>query len=212
MSVDRVLIEKNVAVPMRDGVLTYGDLYRPAEGPAMPALVSRTPYDKEGTMPSPLVPQPQKLAERGYAVLIVDTRGRFSSEGRFEPFHDDAEDGYDTVEWAASQPWCDGNVGIYGPSYVGATTLLAARERPPSLRCAIPIITADDYYDGWDLPWRRARAGLHGHLGDRTRRTAAGARRRGDCARGRQAAHSGDQRGTQGALYPAAHSSAGKGR
>ena len=165
MSVGRVLIEKNVAVPMRDGVLTYGDLYRPAEGPAVPALVSRSPYDKERSLAQPLFPQAQKLAERGYAVLIVDTRGRFSSEGRFEPFHSDAEDGYDTVEWAASQPWCDGNVGIYGPSYLGATTLLAARERPPSLRCAIPIITADDYYDGWTYRGGALELGFTGTWG-----------------------------------------------
>ena len=58
MSVGRVLIEKNVAVPMRYGVLTYGDLYRPAEGPAVPALVSRSPYDKERSLAQPLLPPP----------------------------------------------------------------------------------------------------------------------------------------------------------
>ena len=148
--VGRVLVEKNVAVPLRDGVKTYGDLYRPAEGPPVPAIVTRTPYDKErGSLGLPVNPSPLKLAEQGYAVLITDTRGRFSSEGEFRPFLDEGPDGYDTVEWAAKQDWCDGNVAIYGPSYVGATTLLAARERPPSLRCAIAIITSDDYFDGW---------------------------------------------------------------
>ena len=82
-------------------------------------------------------------------VVVCDTRGRYASEGEFKPFHQEGPDGYDTLEWIAAQPWCDGNTAIYGPSYVGATTMLAARERPPSLRCAIPIITADDYYDGW---------------------------------------------------------------
>lgn len=145
-----VLIEKHVAIPMRDGVITYADVYRPADGAVVPGIVTRTPYDKEvGLSGLPVAPSPQKLAERGYAVVMVDTRGRFSSQGEFTPFVHEGLDGYDTIEWTAAQPWCDGNVGIQGPSYLGATTMLAARERPPSLRCAIPIITADDYYDGW---------------------------------------------------------------
>ncbi len=148
--VSRILIEKDVPIPLRDGTRTVGDLYRPAEGSPVPALVTRNPYDKEielravGTLPSPA-----KLVERGYAVVSTDTRGRFGSGGTFTPFQDEGPDGYDTIEWTAAQPWCDGNVGIYGPSYLGVTTLLAARERPPSLRCAIPLITPDDYYRDW---------------------------------------------------------------
>ena len=145
-------------------------------------------------------------------MLIVDTRGRFSSEGRFEPFHDDAEDGYDTVEWAASQPWCDGNVGIYGPSYVGATTLLAARERPPSLRCAIPIITADDYYDGWTYRGGALELGFTGTWGiglavPQLERADAGIAP--EDAKQLIAATRG---GLKALSTPAAHSSAGKGR
>ena len=148
--VSRILIEKDVPIPLRDGTRTSGDLYRPADGSPVPALVTRNPYDKEvelravGTLPSP-----GKLAERGYAVVSTDTRGRFGSAGTFTPFQDEGPDGYDTIEWTAAQPWCDGNVGIYGPSYLGVTTLLAARERPPSLRCAIPMITVDDLYNDW---------------------------------------------------------------
>ena len=150
MAVERVLVEKHVTVPMRDGVETYGDLYRPAEGGAVPGIVSRTPYDKEafgGLLR--VIPSALKLAEAGYAVLVTDTRGRFSSQGEFRPFLDDGPDGFDTVEWLAAQEYCDGNVGIFGASYFGATTMLAARERPPSLRCAISIITASDYFDDW---------------------------------------------------------------
>ena len=148
--VARILIEKDVPIPLRDGTLTVGDLYRPADGTPVPALVTRNPYNKEvelravGTLPSP-----GKLAERGYAVVSTDVRGRFGSEGTFTPFQDEGPDGYDTIEWTAAQPWCDGNVGVYGPSYLGVTTLLAARERPPSLRCAIPLVTVDDYYRDW---------------------------------------------------------------
>ena len=159
MSSDRnsrnVIVEKDIRIPMRDGVVLRGDLYRPVDslepGRAVPSVVTRTPYDKElsGAGLVAVMPNALKLAERGYAVVVCDTRGRYASEGDFNPFHQEGPDGYDTLEWAAAQPWCDGKTAIYGPSYVGATTMLAAREAPPSLRCAIPIITADDYYDGW---------------------------------------------------------------
>ncbi|MCZ6544490.1 MAG: CocE/NonD family hydrolase [Chloroflexi bacterium] len=151
MSVSRVLVEKNISIPLRDGIVTRADLYRPADGPATPAIVTRTPYDKERTGAGlvAVMPSALKMAERGYAVVVQDTRGRYASEGVFEPFMDEGPDGYDTIEWIAAQQWCEGGVAIYGPSYVGATTMLAAREQPPSLKCAIPIITADDYYDGW---------------------------------------------------------------
>ena len=149
MAPANVLVEKNVTVPMRDGVETYGDLYRPAGGAPAPGIVSRTPYDKEGYGGLRSMPVPLKLAEAGYAVLVTDTRGRFSSQGAFHPFVDEGADGYDTVEWLAAKDFCDGNVGIFGASYFGATTMLATRERPPSLRCAASIITASDYYDDW---------------------------------------------------------------
>ena len=155
MGVDRIVVEKHIEIPMRDGVILRADLYRPADadqpGGAVPGIVTRTPYDKEqsGGGIVAVMPSPLKLAERGYAVVVCDCRGRYASEGEFKPFHQEGPDGYDTLEWVASQPWCDGSTAIFGPSYVGATTMLAARERPPSLRCAIPIITADDYFDGW---------------------------------------------------------------
>ncbi len=150
-TVSRVLVEKNIPIPLRDGVVTYADIFRPAEGDPVPGIITRTPYDKEvfAAAALPIMPSALKLAERGYAVAVQDVRGRFSSEGEFNPFVNEADDGYDSVEWLAAQPWCDGGVAIYGPSYVGATTLLAAKAKPPSLKCAIPIITADDYYDGW---------------------------------------------------------------
>ena len=124
MSVERVLIEKTVVVPLRDGVRTYADVYRPADGPPAAAIVTRTPYDKEvmaGGMGLPVLPSPVKLAERGYAAVVADCRGRFRSEGEFTPFLNEARDGYDTVEWAAAQPWCNGRTAISGASYFGAT-------------------------------------------------------------------------------------------
>ena len=76
---------------------------------------------------------PLKAAKRGYAVVIQDTRGRYTSEGKFYAFKDDIHDGYDTVEWVASQPWSLGKVGMYGSSYVGATQWQAAKACPPHL-------------------------------------------------------------------------------
>ena len=155
VTVEQVLVEKNLEIPMRDGIVLRADLYRPIDadqpGRAVPGIVTRTPYDKElsGAGVVAVMPSALKLAERGYAVVVCDCRGRYASEGEFRPFHQEGADGYDTLEWVAAQEWCDGQTAIYGASYVGATTMLAARERPPSLRCAIPIITADDYYDGW---------------------------------------------------------------
>ena len=171
MAVERVLVEKQVDIPMRDGVVLKADVYRPAgseeAGQAVPAVVMRTPYDKElvGNFGGALAPLPLKLAERGYAVVVCDCRGRYASAGEFRPFHQEGPDGYDTVEWAAAQAWCDGGTAIYGGSYVGATTLLAARERPPSLRCAVPMITADDYYDGWTYQGGALQLGFAGSWG-----------------------------------------------
>ncbi len=147
---DRVLIEKNIPIPLRDGVTTYGDIYRPFEAAPAPVVLVRTPYDKEVSMGGlGVLPQWTKLAERGYVVVVQDTRGRASSEGVFYPFATEGADGYDTACWAVEQPWSNGRVGILGASYFGATTLLAAREKPPGLVCIVPIITADDYHAGW---------------------------------------------------------------
>ena len=87
--------------------------------------------------------------EHGYAVVLQDVRGRFASEGRFDPFRQERADGVDAIAWVAEQPWSDGTVGMYGGSYFGATQLLAAVEAPPALRAITPVVTASEYYDGW---------------------------------------------------------------
>jgi uncharacterized protein len=149
-AVRNVLVEKSVPIPLRDGVTTYADIYRPQDGPPAPTVLVRTPYDKEVSMGGlGVLPQWLKLAERGYAVVVQDVRGRASSEGVFYPFANEGPDGYDSVVWAGQQPWSNGRVGVLGASYFGATTLLAAREQPPGLACIIPVITADDYHAGW---------------------------------------------------------------
>ena len=110
-------METNVAVAMRDGVNLYADLYRPdGEGP-YPTILQRTPYDKTNSLSNTML-DPLRAAKSGFAVVIQDTRGRYTSEGEFYAFRDDIDDGYDTVEWAAAQTWSNGKVGMYGLSLI----------------------------------------------------------------------------------------------
>jgi putative CocE/NonD family hydrolase len=142
-------VERDVPVAMRDGVILMTDVYRPdVEGP-FPVLLQRTPYNKELGGLGLLQTDTFRALRNGYAAVIQDVRGRYRSEGEFTPFHQEIDDGYDAVEWCGSQPWSDGNVGMYGTSYVGATQWLAAIAAPPSLKAIAPAFTASDYYEGW---------------------------------------------------------------
>ena len=145
----RILVDRNVAVPMRDATLLTADVYRPESGAPVPAIVSRLPYNKDVLSMQAHAIHPMRAAEAGFAVVYQDTRGRYSSEGDFYPFVHEGSDGFDTVEWVAAQAWCDGSVGMTGASYFGATQWLAAVERPPHLRAICPIVTASEYYEGW---------------------------------------------------------------
>jgi putative CocE/NonD family hydrolase len=89
-----------------------------------------------------------QIASQGYAVVIQSCRGRFGSEGDFYPFHPDIDDSYDTVEWAAAQPWSNGKVGMYGVSYSGMTQWTAAIGRPPHLVCIAPTLCTWDWTIG----------------------------------------------------------------
>lgn len=141
-------VDGNVPIPMRDGVILYADVYRPSGGKKYPALLQRTPYDKSFP-PGKLYLEVIRAASQGYAVVIQDTRGRYSSEGQFYCFSDDINDGYDTVEWCAAQSWSTGKVGMFGSSYVGLTQWLAAMARPPHLTALFPRVTGSNLYDGW---------------------------------------------------------------
>ncbi|NQW24657.1 MAG: CocE/NonD family hydrolase [SAR202 cluster bacterium] len=141
-------IKSNIAVLMRDGITLYADVYRPDGDGPFPTILQRTPYDKSTALTSTML-DPVKAAQAGFAVVIQDTRGRHTSEGEFYAFRDDINDGYDTVEWAAAQPWSNGKVGMYGASYVGATQWLAATSRPPHLVTIVPNVTASNYHNGW---------------------------------------------------------------
>ncbi len=138
--------------PMRDGTALRADLYLPEGDGPWPVLVERTPYGKENS-PEKQAGAPEFFAAHGYAVVIQDVRGRFASEGRFVPFHDDGwgpnRDGYDTVEWIAAQPWSNGQVGTIGGSYAGATQYRLAPTRPPHLRAMYVRESSADYWAEW---------------------------------------------------------------
>jgi putative CocE/NonD family hydrolase len=138
-----VTVEQAVQVPMRDGVALVADVFRPDEPGRFPVLLQRTPYNRANPELGVL------LASHGYVVVLQDTRGRYASEGEFYPFRHEARDGYDTVEWAAALPQGNGQVGMFGGSYVGATQMLAASAVPPHLVAIFPYVTASEYYEGW---------------------------------------------------------------
>jgi putative CocE/NonD family hydrolase len=139
-----VVVERNVAAKMRDGVTLRADIYRPKAEGKFPVLLVRTPYDKTNESSFGM-----KGAARGYVVVEQDVRGRFASEGEWYTFKSELQDGYDTVEWAAALPYSNGKVGMFGGSYVGATQYLAAIARPPHLAGICPTVTASNYHDGW---------------------------------------------------------------
>jgi uncharacterized protein len=138
-----VTVQTNLRVKMRDGVSLVADVYRPKVEGRFPVLLTRTPYNRKDPATG------MYLASHGYVVVLQDTRGRFDSEGEFYPFRDEANDGYDTIEWSARLPYADGRVGMFGGSYVGATQLLAASSNPPHLAGIFPYVTAMEYYEGW---------------------------------------------------------------
>ena len=144
-----VKFEPNIPLMLRDGTITYADVFRPDTSGRVPALLQRTPYDKASAANRTGTLDAIKAAMNGYAVVIQDVRGRYSSDGEFYTFVNEIDDGYDSVEWVASQPWCTGKVGMYGVSYVGATQWLAAKSKPPSLAVIAPGVTASDYHEGW---------------------------------------------------------------
>jgi len=135
-----VIVERDVMVGMRDGVHLATDVYHPARGSRrvsgeFPCILERTPYWKND--PKRVQLNGEWFCRRGYVVVIQDSRGMFNSEGVFHKYANMAEDGYDTVEWIAEQPWSNGKVGTMGTSYMAHTQLSLACLNPPHLRAMI---------------------------------------------------------------------------
>ena len=133
------VLQKNVAIPMRDGVVLRADILLPRPNGRFPTLVYRTPYDKEEALKT--YATFRHAVERGYALVVEDVRGRYASGGEFAAYQNEGRDGYDTIEWAARQPWSNGNIGTFGLSYPGAVQWLAAVESPPHLKAMVPAMT-----------------------------------------------------------------------
>ena len=144
-----IKVDFNVPVPMRDGATLYADVFRPDAAGRFPALITRTPYDKTSPANRTGTLDVVRAAMNGYAAVVQDVRGRYASDGEFYTFVNEINDGYDSIEWLAAQPWCTGKVGTFGISYVGATQWLAAKSKPPSLAAIAPGFTAHDYHEGW---------------------------------------------------------------
>jgi putative CocE/NonD family hydrolase len=135
-------------VAMRDGVQLATDVYLPGDGKGKyPILVARTPYDKSkgGRILA------ANAAQHGYALVVQDLRGRFQSEGHHAIiFGNDGlgehQDGPDTLEWIARQPWCNGAIGSWGGSALGITQNMAASGAPGALKGQFVAVAFSDYY------------------------------------------------------------------
>jgi len=128
-----IKVDTNVLVPMRDGERLAADIYRPNSTGKFPVLLCRTPYGKSGQADFA-----RFLAQNGYAVVVMDSRGIYASHGEWHPYTDEARDGYDTQQWIGQQTWCDGKVGMFGRSYPGFTQLLPAPYRSPYVKAIMP--------------------------------------------------------------------------
>jgi hypothetical protein len=166
-----VITELDVEMPMRDGTILRGNVFRPDAAGQFPAVLTRTPYGKgEGG--------DLRFVRSGYVIVIQDCRGRYASEGEFQSFQvphtREAEDGYDSVEWLAAQPYCNGRVGLMGSSYPGWLAWEAASAQPPHLvamsACTIPVELTDLDYPGAFKPARRLHWWLNSIAPDLRRR------------------------------------------
>ncbi len=147
----------DVRIPMRDGVALAANVWRLADGEG-PTLLVRLPYSKDAMgLLHEIVPGMLTLLEAGYALVVQDCRGTYRSEGEFVPHMADRADGEDTVAWIAGQPWSDGTVGMYGPSYLGMVQWETAATGSPALKAIAPSLTSIDNYEA---PWYSAGGAL----------------------------------------------------
>jgi predicted acyl esterase len=163
---ENFFIERDVAVPMRDGIKLYADIIRPKTDDKVPVILTYSPYGKHGLKKFLLSPQsgvpagwvskyavwegpdPAYFVPHGYAVMNADARGSWYSEGDLTIWsHQEAQDGYDLIEWAAQQPWCTGKVGMSGVSYLAIVQWRIGALNPPHLAAINP-------WEGWSDCYR----------------------------------------------------------
>ena len=121
----KVLVERDLPVPMGDGVICLADRYAPTGGDGLPLVLIRTPYGRAASRMYAEI-----FAARGCQVLVESCRGTFGSGGQWRPFQAEREDGLATVEWLRRQPWFGGKIGMYGPSYMGFVQWAIAADCP----------------------------------------------------------------------------------
>lgn len=145
-----VVVDRNVPMTTRDGVTLRADVYHPSASGRFPVLLVRTPYDKDGIAANPTSPPPF-FTPHGYVTVVQDCRGRFASEGEFEPIFQEITDGYDAVEWAARLPYSNGHVGTCGQSYFALAqyAILCNEQLPPSLEAMAVTSGPSDAHASW---------------------------------------------------------------
>jgi len=157
-------IEFNRRVPMRDRTELSADIYRPVGEGKFPVILNRTPYTKAGGSTFKIA---QYFTSHGYVYVAMDVRGRGDSDGTFEPYRHDGQDGYDAIEWLAVQSWSTGKVGTIGGSYNGRIQWLTAIQQPPHLTAMIVLASPSDPFVEWptgqplpmDISWYHFTAG-----------------------------------------------------
>ncbi|HOH29043.1 MAG TPA: CocE/NonD family hydrolase, partial [Candidatus Hydrogenedentes bacterium] len=146
-----MVVEKDVMVPMRDGVRLATDIYRPDGAGPFPAILIRLPYDKKPLQEVPVgrfsFAPGILFAQRGLALIIQDVRGRYASEGDFYAFSHERQDSEDVVRWLREQPWFNGDLGAAGPSYLGYTQWALAPAAGDTMKCMAPMVISADLRD-----------------------------------------------------------------
>lgn len=155
-----VRVSWNVGVAMRDGTRLSADVFHSALDGPRPALLARTPYNKNTLEHHQ---RAEAWARAGYHFVVMDVRGRGDSDGAFEPWRNEGQDGYDSIGWLAEQPWCNGEVVTWGQSYLGCIQWMTALTKPPALKAMIVYVTPSDPFEDlpsgvptpWELCWFR---------------------------------------------------------
>lgn len=149
LSASPVEVLRHERVAMRDATHLDTDVFLPTSGQRFPALLVRTPYGKGSDLP----PGYKSFLNHGYAVVMQDVRGRYASEGSFNPLDQEGRDGYDTLTWIARQPWSNGKVAMLGGSYIGISQWKVAILNHPNLKAIFPVVSgSDDYLDRFYSP------------------------------------------------------------
>src|SRR3954470_11036208 len=143
-----VTVDWDARIRVRDGIELSANIWRPESRARHPAILELIPYGKDNWRRAADQARGAWFASRGYALCRVDVRGTGSSGGVAldEYTAEETEDGVEAVAWLAAQPWCDGNVGMWGISYGGFTAIQVAMRRPPALKAIVPVMATDDRY------------------------------------------------------------------